>query len=192
MTIVGIGVNGESQTVIVNFTANGQTKELTETLLEITSISVGTGWARGNLIATAIFQEVASHLNIERRTSGGTITTILEDIQASSTLTDLEDTGGVYLGAHECVFHQNHLYILCPIQRVDEDSGTYTQSREKAAGMVLFRCNVTAATPTLTVIEKWDFVHQAGCNLIVHDGSVTMLRARRLLRCSSLSIPICR
>ena len=172
MTIVGIGVNGESQTVIVNFTANGQTKELTETLLEITSISVGTGWARGNLIATAIFQEVASHLNIERRTSGGTITTILEDIQASSTLTDLEDTGGVYLGAHECLFHQNNLYILCPIQRVDEDSGTYTQSREKAAGMVLFRCNVTAATPTLTVIEKWDFVHQSGCNLTVHDGAV--------------------
>ena len=38
--------------------------------------------------------------------------------------------------------------------------------------MVLFRCNITAAIPTLTVIEKWDFVHQSGCNLTVHDGAV--------------------
>ena len=62
--------------------------------------------------------------------------------------------------------------MLCPIQRVDEDSGTYTRSREKAAGMVLLSCDVTVGTPTLTVIEKWDFVTHSACNLIVHDGAV--------------------
>ena len=47
-----------------------------------------------------------------------------------------------------------------------------TRSREKTAGMVLYRCDVTAASPSLTVIEKWDFVQLGGCNLCVHSGSV--------------------
>ena len=42
----------------------------------------------------------------------------------------------------------------------------------KAAGAVLFSCDVTAGTPTLTVIEKYDFVSHSACNLIVHDGNV--------------------
>ena len=55
--------------------------------------------------------------------------------------------------------------------RITIDFGTQ-RSREKAAGMVLFSCDVTAGTPTLTIIEKWDFVSHSGCNLIVHDGAV--------------------
>ena len=38
--------------------------------------------------------------------------------------------------------------------------------------MVLYRCNVSAGSPSLTAIDTWDFVHQGGCNLIVHDGDV--------------------
>ena len=38
--------------------------------------------------------------------------------------------------------------------------------------MVLFSCDVTAGTPSLTVIEKWDFVTHGGCNLTIHDGNV--------------------
>ena len=172
VTVVGIDTSGESQSITTTFTRPGQTRELTQTFLEITSISAGSGWVRGNLIVTAIFQEVASQLIIERRTSGGVVSTVFSDTQALSTLTDLDDTGGTYLGCHECVFHSNQLYLLCPIQRVDEDSGTYTPSRTKSAGMVLYRCNVTAANPSLTVIETWDFVQLAGCNLTVHDGAV--------------------
>ena len=172
VTIVGIDTSGEPQTRTITFTRPGQTRELTQTFLEITSISASASWVRGNLIVTAIFQEVASQLIIERRTSGGVVSTVFSDTQALSTLTDLDDTGGAYLGCHECVFHSNQLYLLCPIQRVDEDSGTYTPSRTKSAGMVLYRCNVTAANPSLTVIETWDFVQLAGCNLTVHDGDV--------------------
>ena len=113
-----------------------------------------------------------SSLVIKRRTSGGTESTILTDTQDLADLTALSDDGGAYLGAHECLFHNNQLYFFAPIQRVDEDSGTYTRSREKAAGMILFRCDVTAGTPSLTVIEKWDFVSHSACNLIVHDGAV--------------------
>ena len=172
VTIVGIDTSGEPQTRTITFTRPGQTRELTQTFLEITSISASASWVRGNLIVTAMFQEVASQLIIERRTSGGVVSTVFSDTQALSTLTDLDDTGGAYLGCHECVFHSNQLYLLCPIQRVDEDSGTYTPSRTKSAGMVLYRCNVTAANPSLTVIETWDFVQLAGCNLTVHDGAV--------------------
>ena len=148
VTIVGIDTSGEPQTRTITFTRPGQTRELTQTFLEITSISASASWVRGNLIVTAIFQEVASQLIIERRTNGGVVSTVFSDTQALSTLTDLDDTGGAYLGCHECVFHSNQLYLLCPIQRVDEDSGTYTPSRTKAAGMVLYRCNVTAGSPS--------------------------------------------
>ena len=111
-------------------------------------------------------------LIIKHRASGGTETTLLTDSKELSELTDLDDTGGVYLGCHECVFHNNHLYLLVPIGRVDEDSGEYSLSREKAAGMVLFRCDVTAGSPSLTAIDTWDYVQLAGCGLVVHNGSI--------------------
>ena len=107
-----------------------------------------------------------------KQVASGTETTIFTDTQDLADLTALDDGGGAYLGAHEAIFHDNDLYFLAPIQRVNEDSGTYTRSREKAAGAILFSCDVTAGTPSLTVIEKWDFVSQSGCNLIVHDGNV--------------------
>ena len=172
VTIVGIDTSGASQTITVGFTRPGQTREATQTFLEITSISASSSWVRGNLIVTAIFQDIESQLNIERRTSGGSITTILEHTQALPSLTDLDENGGIYLGCHECVFHNNFLYLLVPIGRVEENSGEYELSREKAAGAGLYRCNITDAIPTLTVIEKWDYVHLAGCGLVVHDGSV--------------------
>ena len=113
-----------------------------------------------------------SSLVIKRRTSAGVETTILTDTQDLADLTALSDDGGAYLGAHECLFHNNQLYFFAPIQRVDEDSGTYTRSREKSAGMVLLSCDVTAGTPSLTVIETWDFVSHSACNLTIHDGAV--------------------
>lgn len=117
-----------------------------------------------------------SSLVIKRRTSGGTESTLLTDTKAFSALTALDAGGGAYLGAHECLFHNNQLYILAPIQRVNKDDSTdpatYSRAKEKTAGMVLYRCDVTAGTPSLTVIEKWDFLHLAGCGLVVHDGNV--------------------
>ena len=116
-----------------------------------------------------------SSLVIKRRTSGGTESTILTDTQDLDALTTLDEVGGAYLGCHEALFHDDVLYMLCPIQRVDADGASppvYTRSREKAAGMVLFSCDVTAGTPSLTVIEKWDFVSHSGCNLTVHANSI--------------------
>ena len=173
VTFVGTGIDGNPQTTTLLFTQqNGQTRETSVAFLEITSVSTSRGWNSGSFSVTAIFTALASTLTIKRRTSSGTITTILENQQALSSLTDLDADGGVYLGCHECVFHSNQLYLLCPIQQVDEDSGTYTPSRTKSSGMVLYRCNVSAGSPTLTVIDKWDFVQFGGCNLTIHDGAV--------------------
>ena len=55
--------------------------------------------------------------------------------------------------------------------RIIVDFGT-RRSRTKTGGMALYKCNVTAGSPSLTVIDTWDFVHQAGCNLTVHEGAV--------------------
>ena len=179
ITIVGKNTDGESQTLTVTFTRPGQTREITQTFLEITSIAANSSWVRGNLIVTAIFQEVASQLTIKRRESSGTTTTILQHTHALSSLTDLDPAGGIYLGCHECVFHNNFLYLLVPIGRVDVDSGEYSLSREKAAGMVLYRCDVTAGSPSLTVIEKWDFVTHSACGLTVHAGAVHYIEQPR-------------
>ena len=102
----------------------------------------------------------------------GTEATVFTDTQDLADLTHLDSRGGAYLGAYEAVFHDDVLYFFAPIQRVDVDGSDVTRSREKAAGLVLFSCNVTAGTPELTVVEKWDFVTHSACNLTVHDGSV--------------------
>ena len=230
----------------------------------------------------------SSTLTIKRRTSSGTITTILSETRHIGYFNELGDDFGAFLGVHEALFHDNHLYILAPIQKADfgenatatdvrptfhieiEDTGmtgerqvtssthlnptstrlapgddipiridfngsvsgatqrnlavrggtieafsissdmidvtirpdnpryhknitidiarnAVTQrneatrilvdfgtqrSRQKTAGMVLYRVATNAATPSLTVLEKWDFAHQAGGNLTVHAGNV--------------------
>ena len=113
-----------------------------------------------------------SSLVIKRRTSAGVESTILTDTQDLDALTDLDDAGGAYLGAYECLFYDDDLYMICPIGRVDVDGSDTTRSVTKAAGSVIYRCDVTAGTPSLTVIEKYDFATHSACNLIVHDGNV--------------------
>ncbi|RKU20489.1 hypothetical protein C6503_05905 [Candidatus Poribacteria bacterium] len=231
--------------------------------------------------------ENTSTLFIKRRTSDGTETTIFSETRGIGNFDELGFDFGAFLGCYEALFHNNHLYLLCPIQKVDfgddvqstinpdvnieqltaektgernvttatnlnpasltlspgddiplridfdgsvsgatqddltvsggtiqsfsissdmidvtirpdskvrhknividlaEDAVAQTneawritidfgtqRSREKSAGCVLYRCNVTAASPSLTVVETWDFVQLAGCNLTVHDGNV--------------------
>ena len=65
-----------------------------------------------------------STLTIKRRTSGGTESTILTDTQDLADLTTLDDAGGAYLGVHEALFHDDTLYMLCPIQRVNADDAS--------------------------------------------------------------------
>ena len=55
--------------------------------------------------------------------------------------------------------------------RITIDFGT-RRSRTKAAGSVIYRCDVTAGTPTLSVIEKYDFATHGACNLTLHENSV--------------------
>ena len=173
ITIGGTDINGDSQSVRVDFRQQGsRTMSISTVFLEITSVSTTRGWNSGSFSVFAVFTSVASNLIIKRRTSEGTVTTVFSESQGLSALTDLDTAGGLHLGCHECVFHNNHLYILAQIGRVDVDGSEVSPSRTKAAGMGLYRCNVTAASPSLTVIDTWDFVHQAGCNLIVHDGAV--------------------
>ena len=236
----------------------------------------------------AIGDANGSTLVIKRRTSSGTESTILTDIRGLAAFSDIHSEFGAYLGAHEVLFYNNHLYILAPMQMADfGEDATNTQadpdfiieradtgmtgersvttstnlnptsrrlapgddipiridfdgsisgatqndltvydgtiqsfsissdmidvtirpddptrhrnividlaenavtqrneatriivdfgtrrSRTKTGGMVLYRCNVTAGSPSLTAVDTWDFVHQSGCNLTVHDGAV--------------------
>ena len=175
ITINGTDASGDPQTQQIRVASDG-TRTITvdprfSTVTSVTYYNLFQGSFSITTVATSFPAFV-----VKRRTSGGTESTPLMDTRTLETLTDLDTAGGVYLGIHEALFHNNHLYILAQIGRVDADDSTdpptYSRSRTKAAGMVLYRCDITAANPSLTVIDKWDFTHQAGCNLTVYDGSV--------------------
>ena len=234
----------------------------------------------------------SSSLIIKRRAADGTVTTVLTEQRTIGGFLTEDTVGfGGFLGCYEALFHNNFLYVLCPIQTIDNvedlktpiatpiteiiDSGTgqgrltgsptvtnsplalgadivvrfnvrnnsqpgsglnfdvnqseftiingtlvsatrfsssitltirptnqsqhqnigigvrlisggsstlqngyilidfnIALSRLKSAGMALYRCNVTAATPSLEVLETYDFAQLGACNLIVHDGTV--------------------
>ena len=52
-----------------------------------------------------------------------------------------------------------------------------TRSQEKTSGMALYKCNVTDSSPSLTVIETWDFATRGGCNLTVHNSAVHFMES---------------
>ena len=168
LTVAGTDKDGNPVSQQRTVTSSQTQFTLNPIFASVTSITEN--FTRGRLTITTIPLD-GTQLVIKRRTSSGTETTVLESFKAFGALTDLDDTGGVYLGCHEALFHNNFLYLLAPIGRVDVNSSDVSLSRSKAAGMVLYRCDVTAGSPSLTVLDKWDFVHQAGCNLIVHDGN---------------------
>ena len=97
-------------------------------------------------------------------------------IQSFSISSDMID---VTIRPDDPNYHKNIVIDLAE-DAVDEDNEAWritidfgTQRvREKAAGAVLFSCDVTAGTPTLTVVEKYDFATHAAANLTVHDGNV--------------------
>ena len=73
----------------------------------------------------------------------------------------------------------SNIVFVIPKDRVSEGNGRvqidisfYDRVNTKAAGMALFSCDVTAGSPSLTVIERWDFVTHSAANLTIHDGAV--------------------
>ena len=61
----------------------------------------------------------SSTLVIKRRTSGGTVTTVLSETRGVGDFNELGFDFGAFLGVHEALFHDNNLYMLVPIQKVD-------------------------------------------------------------------------
>ena len=117
-------------------------------------------------------------LTIKRRASNGSESTLFIETKDYG----IGDPEQAFLGCHEALFHNNNLYMICPLQHVNYDENAaatstrraiqYTRSREKSAGAVLYRCDVTAGTPELEVIETYPFVQLGACNLTVHNGNV--------------------
>ena len=60
-----------------------------------------------------------STLTIKQRTSGGTVSTLFSETRGVGDFNDLGIDFGAFLGCYETVFHDNQLYILAPIQKVD-------------------------------------------------------------------------
>ncbi len=170
--ITGIDGDGNTQTKTLRGTRSNGQHVIDGKFLRITSVVSG-GFYGGDFSITTLPAE-GSDLRIERRASDGTATQVLRSSKSFGALTDLDEAGGVFLGVHEALFHNNALYLLVQVGRVDfdEDADAYTPARQKAAGCILYKCNVTAATPALTVIDKWEFATHSACGLTVHDGSV--------------------
>ena len=170
----GTDRNGDAHTETISGGQGSGTRTSISAFLTITSVG-RLGWQnrppsqQGSFSVSTV---PAPGLVVQRVSSGGSTATLLADARDLDLLTDLDEAGGVFLGVHECLFHNNHLYILAQIGRVDVDDSDVSASRTKAAGMILYRCDVTAATPSFEVLDTWDFVQLAGCHLTIHDGAV--------------------
>ena len=171
--VTGTDADGNTKTVtLTRPTGTTSISQNFEGFATITNIEGRATFTNTSSGSVRVLAASASTLEIKKRDSGGTETTPLTDLKGLSELTDLDSTGGAYLGCHEALFYDENLYMLVPIQRVDEDDGVYSRNRKKAAGCILYRCDVNAATPTLTKITSWDFVTHSGCCLTVHDSAV--------------------
>ena len=112
-------------------------------------------------------------LTIKRQTSGGTPTTLYRRTQDFGTFNGrTHNDDFTIIGVQEALFHNNQLYILAVVAQLREIDGRNYLDRQTAAGMALYRCNVTAGSPSLTLIDAWDFVTRGACNLTVHAGEV--------------------
>ena len=141
LQIIGLDENGQTQTVSLPFSDTPQTttRVFPNPFTRITSATLTSNTTVFSVRISTIPTSTSS-LTI-KRISGGTVTTIFTETPDLDALTALDDGGGAYLGCHEALFHDDALYMLCPIQRVDSDDASppvYTRSREKAAGMALF------------------------------------------------------
>ena len=133
--ITGTNADGNPQTVQlsgIRLQSNNRyfstgVVNISERFLTITDVSVG-GYLRGTFTITTAGENTA--LVVKRRTRDGTVSTVLTDVRILSELTVLDAIGGSYLGVLECLFHENHLYLLAPIQRLDlAESATRTDAK---------------------------------------------------------------
>lgn len=171
VTVVGTDSDGNTLSEAVRFSVNRRIHALELEGDFQTITSAGTSQLQGGIWIVA----VVPSLTIKQRNSSGTESTLLADRRILERLTDLDAEGGVFLGVHECLYHNNYLYLTVPIQRLESDGQnppTYTPSRTKAAGMVLYRVSTNAASPSLEVLDKWDFVQLGACGLTSHNGEI--------------------
>ena len=111
--------------------------------------------------------------------TGGAITAIAVPSASSRRYTIQTDAGN----------DLSNIVIVYPEDRTSEGNGRvqidisfYDRVNTKAAGMALFSCDVTAGTPSLTVIERWDFATHSAANLTVHDGERFIIQSNPLRR----------
>lgn len=137
----------------------------------ITSVTGGGSHAGARVKITNIIGDVTT-LEIRRRTSAGVETTLFSQATLFKDTTEIPPVESTLIGVHEAIFHNNFLYFLAIVARLKDNNGSLYLDRSRSAGMRLYRCNVTATKPTLTLIDTWDFVTHAACNLTVHNGAV--------------------
>ena len=173
-TITGIDENGN--TVSENYGnsggSNGAYRGVSEhTYQRITSVTGGGSHAGANVKITSILGDITT-LEIRKRTAAGVETTLFSKAQLLEDTTKVPPVESTVIGVHEAIFHNNFLYFLAIVATLKNNNGTLYIDRTKSARMILYRCNVSATNPTLTLIESYDFVKLGACNLTIHDNAV--------------------
>lgn len=173
-TITGIDENGK--TVSENYGQAGRGNGVysgvsKHSYQRITSVTGGGSHAGARVKITNITGDVTT-LSIRRRTAAGVETTLFSEAILLKDNTQQPPVESTLIGVHEALFHNNFLYFLAIVARLKDNNGTRFLEKTQSAAMRLYRCNVTASKPSLTLIDKWDFLSHSGCNLTVHNGAV--------------------
>lgn len=134
--------------------------------------------SRGVVYFAHVVQTATGSELIVRKHESGSATTVLRDVKTFSQLTDgvpgLSDAGGWYSGVHEVLIDGDDLYLCVEIGRTEiYYSGNtlhLTRSVRKGAGQLLYKVDVSSASPSLSLIEANTFVQQ-GATALTPRGS---------------------
>ena len=103
-----------------------------------------------------------SELFIKRKDSTGE-TTLLHETRLIQNLTDLDETGGAWVGVHEIVRHGDDIYFTAPIARQNRHIN-------KDAGMGLYRYGL--GNLQFETLKTWEFVQWGATSLTAFGDAV--------------------
>ena len=118
-------------------------------------------------IAYAVGSTTGSTLRIIRH-NGTTTSSLLNETRTFANLTDLDESGGGWLGVSEFFYDSNMLYLVVSVSRGGRDIA-------KTAGSILYSFDTT--DNSLSVVDTTDFVHHGFCGIVNHDSAIHYFRA---------------
>ena len=120
-----------------------------------------------------------SKLLVKKHQSGSSVDVLTDTktfVQLTDTAPEVIDAGGWYAGVHEARLDGDDLYLSVEIGRVEVyyASGVkkFTRSVSRGAGAAIYKIDTASGSPSLQLIQAYNFSQEGGRSLTPHDSKV--------------------